>query len=247
MASTVRCDGCDQTRLLSVDASNARRAYPRWQAGWHIGDRSRTQHRERAPDAGGAIEVGRRSMKPTSTHAFFVGAALDARSHRHDRAGEPAAHAQPRLRCWRNMRSGESRASRSHAFSAHKEFWGLPFQLSEATLVPRPDTETVVELALEFLRAGRRSRSPVRASPIIGTGSGAILLALLHEMPDALRRRNRSQPLRARTPRGANAAALGLAGRADFIACYYAAALARSVRSDRVESALYPLGGYCRD
>src|SRR4051794_23829811 len=33
-----------------------------------------------------------------------------------------------------------------------REFWGLPFRLSEATLVPRPDTETVVELALEIFR-----------------------------------------------------------------------------------------------
>ena len=41
-----------------------------------------------------------------------------------------------------------------------KEFWGLPLQLAPATLVPRPDTETVVELALELLRGGRRPRSP---------------------------------------------------------------------------------------
>ncbi|PMY00599.1 protein-(glutamine-N5) methyltransferase, release factor-specific, partial [Pseudomonas sp. MPR-R2A5] len=33
-----------------------------------------------------------------------------------------------------------------------REFWGLPFRLSEATLVPRPDTETVVERALELFR-----------------------------------------------------------------------------------------------
>src|SRR4051794_16001173 len=35
-----------------------------------------------------------------------------------------------------------------------KEFWGLPLKLSADTLVPRPDTETVVELALEHLSAG---------------------------------------------------------------------------------------------
>ncbi len=34
-----------------------------------------------------------------------------------------------------------------------REFWGLPFRLSPATLVPRPDTETVVELALEIMLA----------------------------------------------------------------------------------------------
>ena len=48
-----------------------------------------------------------------------------------------------------------------------KEFWGLPLQLSAETLVPRPDTETVVELALEMLRATRipivRCASPISA------------------------------------------------------------------------------------
>ena len=65
-----------------------------------------------------------------------------------------------------------------------KEFWGLPLQLSSATLVPRPDTETVVELALELLRAGGDLDRPLRIADI-GTGSGAILLALLSELPAA--------------------------------------------------------------
>src|SRR5882762_3635201 len=65
-----------------------------------------------------------------------------------------------------------------------KEFWGLPLQLSAATLVPRPDTETVVELALEMLRASAPVGRPLRIADL-GTGSGAILLALLSESPDA--------------------------------------------------------------
>ena len=65
-----------------------------------------------------------------------------------------------------------------------KEFWGLPLQLSSATLVPRPDTETVVELALELLRAGGDLDRPLRIADL-GTGSGAILLALLSELPAA--------------------------------------------------------------
>jgi release factor glutamine methyltransferase len=64
----------------------------------------------------------------------------------------------------------------------HKEFWGLPLTLSPATLVPRPDTETVVELALELLRAGGGLDRPLRIADL-GTGSGAILLALLSELP----------------------------------------------------------------
>ena len=65
-----------------------------------------------------------------------------------------------------------------------KEFWGLPLKLSAATLVPRPDTETVVELALEMLRAAPHPDHRWRIADI-GTGSGAILLALLSELPDA--------------------------------------------------------------
>jgi len=45
----------------------------------------------------------------------------------------------------------------------HKEFWGLRLRLSAATLVPRPDTETVVELAIEALRA-RPSNEAIRVA-----------------------------------------------------------------------------------
>ena len=105
-----------------------------------------------------------------------------------------------------------------------REFWGLPFRLSEATLVPRPDTETVVELALEIFReraiAGRRPRIAD-----IGTGSGAILLALLHEIPEAVGIGTDLSLTALHTARS-NAAALGLADRAAFVACSYASALA---------------------
>jgi release factor glutamine methyltransferase len=103
-----------------------------------------------------------------------------------------------------------------------REFWGLPFRLSEATLVPRPDTETVVELALEIFRERQASHPPRIAD--IGTGSGAILLALLHEIPDAFGVGTDLSQNALRTA-GDNAAALGLADRAAFVACSYAAAL----------------------
>ncbi len=103
-----------------------------------------------------------------------------------------------------------------------REFWGLPFRLSEATLVPRPDTETVVEHALDMLREQALSHPPRIAD--IGTGSGAILLALLHELPDAFGV-GTDLSLTALATARSNAAALGLAGRAGFVACSYAAAL----------------------
>jgi release factor glutamine methyltransferase len=109
-----------------------------------------------------------------------------------------------------------------------KEFWGLPLQLSAATLVPRPDTETVVELALESLHARTSSRGLSSGSlriADIGTGSGAILLALLHEWPGAIGV-GTDINLRALQTARRNAADLDLASRALFVACDYAAALA---------------------
>jgi release factor glutamine methyltransferase len=104
-----------------------------------------------------------------------------------------------------------------------KEFWGLPLQLSAATLVPRPDTETVVELALEMLRAGPGPDQALRIADI-GTGSGAILLALLSELPDAVGIGTDISAAALQTA-SANAHHLELARRATFIACDYAAAL----------------------
>jgi release factor glutamine methyltransferase len=104
-----------------------------------------------------------------------------------------------------------------------KEFWGLPLQLSAETLVPRPDTETVVELALELLRPALTPNQPLRIADI-GTGSGAILLALLSEMPGAYGVGTDISAAALQTAH-INAVRLGLADRAGFVACDYAAAL----------------------
>ena len=105
----------------------------------------------------------------------------------------------------------------------HKEFWGLPLTLSAATLVPRPDTETVVELALELLRADGPLNRKLRIADL-GTGSGAILLALLSELPNAQGFGTDISTSALQTAES-NAAHSGLAHRATFLACDYGTGL----------------------
>jgi release factor glutamine methyltransferase len=103
-----------------------------------------------------------------------------------------------------------------------REFWGLPLIVTPAVLVPRPDTETVVELALSLL--GDDRNRPLRIADL-GTGSGAILLALLSELPRAIGVGTDLSAAALDVAR-ANAHRLGLADRALFLRGNYADALA---------------------
>ncbi|MEA2872041.1 MAG: release factor glutamine methyltransferase [Hyphomicrobiales bacterium] len=104
-----------------------------------------------------------------------------------------------------------------------KEFWSLPLAVTPAVLVPRPETETVVELALALLeRDGERTRALRIAD--LGTGSGAILLALLSELRNA-QGIGTDIDANALGVARANARQLHLGGRTDFIVCDYATAL----------------------
>ena len=73
-----------------------------------------------------------------------------------------------------------------------QEFWGLEFEVTPAVLIPRPETEHVIEVALDRLavrelRAGRPQKTIGEGLKIadIGTGSGCIAIALAKELPKA--------------------------------------------------------------
>ncbi|KMO11662.1 SAM-dependent methyltransferase [Methylobacterium indicum] len=101
------------------------------------------------------------------------------------------------------------------------EFWGLPFALSPETLVPRPDTETLVETALGL---GLRPDGAHRVADL-GTGSGCILVALLAEWSRA-QGLGLDRSLGALRTARANARRNGVGDRAAFAAGDWAAALA---------------------
>jgi release factor glutamine methyltransferase len=63
-----------------------------------------------------------------------------------------------------------------------REFFGLDFKVTPATLIPRPDTELLVEMALQHLPTA--DISPITILDM-GTGSGAIALSLAHQLPQA--------------------------------------------------------------
>jgi release factor glutamine methyltransferase len=101
-----------------------------------------------------------------------------------------------------------------------REFWSLPLRVTPDVLVPRPETETVVEAILAVAARDR----PLRIADL-GVGSGAILLALLSELPMAFGIGTDRDP-RALAVARDNARRLGLAGRAGLVTCDFGAALA---------------------
>lgn len=92
-----------------------------------------------------------------------------------------------------------------------REFWSLDFALGPDTLDPRPDSETLIEAALEVLTD---RRAPWRVLDL-GAGSGCLLLALLSELPAGEGLGVDISP-GAVAMASANAAALGMAERARF-------------------------------
>ena len=101
--------------------------------------------------------------------------------------------------------------------TGHQGFWSLDFLVSPATLIPRPDSETIVEAALAL--------PPPRRVLDLGTGTGCLLLSVLYERPSAFGIGADLSPDAAALGR-TNATRLGLAARSAFLCGNWAGALA---------------------
>lgn len=104
-----------------------------------------------------------------------------------------------------------------------RAFWGMEFRLGPHTLEPRPDTETLVETALDRMRE-QGVTGPLRLLDL-GAGTGCILIALLSELPEAFGVGVDLAAGAAAIARD-NAAANGIGGRCGFVAGDWAGALA---------------------
>jgi release factor glutamine methyltransferase len=89
---------------------------------------------------------------------------------------------EPRLSEWIGRRE---RREPSAYITGVREFWGLEFQVTPAVLIPRPETEFIVEEALALIAGGLKASGSPPALRIadIGTGSGCVAVAIAHDCP----------------------------------------------------------------
>ncbi len=169
-----------------------------------------------------ALGEGRAALKAAGVDAardarllLAAAAGLDMAALVAQSADVMPAVAQDIYRTYLKRRNGGEPVAR---ILGEAEFWGLSFKLNDATLVPRPDTETLVEAVLD-----QAHRLPEAATICdLGTGSGAIAIALLSELKDA-RAIATDISDEALSMARSNAEAHGVAGRMRFLKIDFAA------------------------
>ncbi|MBI3047120.1 MAG: peptide chain release factor N(5)-glutamine methyltransferase [Acidobacteria bacterium] len=127
---------------------------------------------------------------------------------------------EPRFSEWIARRE---RREPSAYITGVREFWGLAFMVTPAVLIPRPETEFIVEEVLGLLRAGGLKASGCHDGPRvadIGTGSGCVAVAIAHECR-ACRLVATDISTEALAVARANAARHGVADRIGFVAARY--------------------------
>lgn len=128
--------------------------------------------------------------------------------------------------------------------TGHQEFWGLDFEVTPDVLIPRPETEHVIEVALERLRVAAEVDSTYRHERLqiadIGSGSGCVAVALAHELPSAHVVATDLSAAALEVARR-NATRHGVAPRLDFIECNLADFLFHNSRTASHESRSFDL------
>jgi release factor glutamine methyltransferase len=88
---------------------------------------------------------------------------------------------------YENVLAQRSQGIPAQYITGHQEFWGMDLIVSPAVLIPRPETEHVIETVLAIAKTSMRAGAPTPHIQIVdvGTGSGCIALALAKELPEA--------------------------------------------------------------
>src|ERR1700730_10848028 len=125
--------------------------------------------------------------------------------------------------------------------TSHQEFWGLDFEVTPDVLIPRPETEHVIEVALDRLGAAPGGSAPANNAALrivdVGTGSGCIAIALAQELHNAhITATDISAPALEVARR--NATRNGVTPRIDFVECNLLDALLHESRVTNHESRL---------
>ena len=157
--------------------------------------------------AGRLVEAGIENPRREARLLLNLALGIDANARLPEREIAPADAAL--FETFVARRAGHEPYSR---IAGRREFWSLDFALSPDTLDPRPDSETLIEAALERIADRAATLSVVD----FGTGTGALLLALLSELPNATGIGVDISAGAVETARR-NAAALGLSARAGFV------------------------------
>ena len=130
-----------------------------------------------APDTLGECAAQARQKLPRLEADLLVGAALDvstATTYAFPERNVPRSSADRLSRWVERRRNGEPVAY----ILRQRGFWGLQLEVTPATLIPRPDTETLVEATLPLIGDEARVLD-------VGTGCGNVALAIAHERPRA--------------------------------------------------------------
>ena len=102
--------------------------------------------------------------------------------------------------------------------TGHQEFWGLDFEVTPAVLIPRPETEHIIEAVLDLISREGLSRQEAFRIAEVGSGSGCIPIALARELPNAKLIATDISPA-ALAVAARNAQRLGAARQIEFVEC----------------------------